>query len=160
MNDYDSTADTLRHSRRVGELMSQMITELVDRSYRHDLSKTETPEKEIFDLVTPRLRELTYGSDEYKASLASMGNALEHHYANNRHHPEWHSEGVAGMTLMDLAEMLADWKAAGERHSDGSMAASLRIQRKRFDLSDQLYSVLANTAKHLGWIDKSEERTG
>lgn len=154
MPDYDSTADTLRHSRRVGELMAQPITELVDRSYRHDLSKTETPEKEIFDLVTPRLRELTYGSDEYRASLADMGPALEHHYANNRHHPEHHKGGVAGMTLMDLVEMLADWKAAGERHSDGSMAASLRVQRERFGLSDQLHSVLVNTAKHLGWYDE------
>jgi hypothetical protein len=33
---YDSTADTLRHSLRVGELMGHPIRELVDRSTQHD----------------------------------------------------------------------------------------------------------------------------
>lgn len=41
---YDSTADTLKHSLRVGTLMGQPIAELVQRSTRHDLSKTEPPE--------------------------------------------------------------------------------------------------------------------
>lgn len=151
MPDYDSTADTLAHSRRVGELMAEAITELIGRSHRHDLSKTLPPEKATFDRVTPRLRSLTYGSADYKASLAEMGDALAHHYTENRHHPEHHADGVAGMTLMDLVEMLADWKTAGERHADGSLARSLRLQRERFDLSDQLHSVLINTAEHLGW---------
>jgi len=44
VTDYDSTAETLRHSLRVGELMGALIRELVDRSVKHDLSKTEDPE--------------------------------------------------------------------------------------------------------------------
>jgi hypothetical protein len=89
VSDYDSTADTLRHSLRVGELMGQPTKELVERSTQHDHSKTADPEKETFDRVTPQLKNLTYGSDEYKAALADMGPALAHHYANNRHHPEF-----------------------------------------------------------------------
>ncbi|HLT97138.1 MAG TPA: hypothetical protein VK070_10165 [Acidimicrobiia bacterium] len=30
MTEYDSTADTLKHSRRVGELIGQAIKELID----------------------------------------------------------------------------------------------------------------------------------
>lgn len=153
MNDqYDSRPDTLRHSLRVGELMAQAIGELVERSQRHDLSKTEPPEVGIFDEYTPKLQHSTYGSDEYKAYLAGMGEGLAHHYAHNRHHPEHFDDGVDGMTLMDLVEMLADWKAATERHDDGDLARSLVIQAERFGISDQLGQILANTARHFGWL--------
>lgn len=151
---YDSTADTLRHSRRVGELMGQPIRELVDRSVKHDLSKTEDPELAVFNEYTPKLRHSTYGSDEYKGFLAAMKVGLDHHYANNRHHPEFHNGGVNGMTLVDLVEMLADWKAATERHADGSLDRSLEIQRGRFGITDQLADILRNTAEHFGWVDR------
>jgi hypothetical protein len=47
--------------------------------------------------------------------------------------------------------MLCDWKAAGERHADGSITKSLEINKKRFGISDQLASILDNTRKELGW---------
>ncbi len=153
MTDYDSTGDTLKHSLRVGALMGQAIKELVDRSVRHDLSKTFPPELGVFNRVTPRLQGLTYGTDEYRAALADMGAGLAHHYAANRHHPEHFADGVFNMTLMDLIEVLADWKAATERHTTGSLAASLDVQRERFGLSDQLAQVLTNTAAWFGWLD-------
>lgn len=152
--DYDSTADTLKHALRVGELMGQPIMELVDRSVRHDRSKTEEPELAIFNEFTPKLRGSTYGSEEYKGYLEAMGEALRHHYKVNRHHPEHFSDGIAGMTLVDLIEMLADWRAATERHADGSLVRSLRIQKDRFGISDQLAAVLWNTARHFRWLDQ------
>lgn len=85
---YDSRADTLLHSLRVGQLMAETIGELAARSVRHDLSKTEPPEREAFDRMTPRLRRLIYGTPEYQESLAELGPALKHHYAHNAHHPE------------------------------------------------------------------------
>jgi hypothetical protein len=149
---YDSTGDTLRHSLRVGELMVQAINELSQRSVAHDLSKTQPPEVGYFNEYTPRLREMEYGSDEYRQCLADMKPALDHHYANNRHHPERFENGVNDMTLVDLIEMLADWKAAGERNKNGSLEKSLVIQKDRFGLSDQLLGVLENTARHFDWL--------
>ena len=154
MSEYDSTADTLKHSLRVGELMGVVVKELVDRSTQHDRSKTEDPELAVFNEFTPKLKTSTYGSEEYRGFLVSMGSGLAHHYANNRHHPEHFVNGINDMTLMDLIEMLSDWKAAGERHDDGSLRRSLDIQRLRFNISDQLWSILRNTAEHLGWIDE------
>jgi hypothetical protein len=55
------------------------------------------------------------------------------------------------MTLIDLMEMLADWKAATERHDDGDLSRSLDIQAERFDISPQLVRILRNTAVALGW---------
>lgn len=150
---YDSTADTLKHSQRVGELMAEVITELFDRSLRHDRSKTEPPELEVFNEYTPKLKHSTYGSDEYKSYLEGMGEGLAHHYANNRHHPEHFQQGVNGMTLVDLVEMLADWKAATERHADGSLKRSLEIQPDRFDIGVQLSQILVNTARHFEWLE-------
>jgi len=148
----DSTLDTLRHSRRVDELLLQLVVSVQQRITRHDASKLEDPEKAIFDEYSPKLKTSTYGSDEYKGFLAEMKVALDHHYANNRHHPEHFEAGVAGMTLVDLIEMLADWKAASERQADGDLAVSLGIQKARFGLSDQLASILENTARDAGWI--------
>jgi Family of unknown function (DUF5662) len=148
---YDSTADTLRHSLRVGELMGMVITELVDRSVKHDLSKTEEPELSVFNEYTPKLQTAAYGSREYREHLKGMGEGLRHHYANNRHHPEFFGRGIDGMTLVDLVEMLADWKAASER-GHGDLATSLPIQQERFGIFDQLAAILRNTAEQYGWV--------
>lgn len=153
MTGYDSTADTLRHSRRVGELVLQVVKELLDRAVQHDLSKTAPPELAVFNEMTPKLATSTYGSYEYGEHLKRMKPALDHHYGSNRHHPErYGAAGVAGMSLVDLVEMLADWKAATERHGDGSLPASLEINRERFGLDPQLAAVLENTARRAGWL--------
>lgn len=155
MTDYDSTADTLQHSRRVAELVAPLAAALVQRGIQHDRSKTEPPEVGVFNEYTPKLKHSTYGSDEYKSFLVGMGEGLAHHYACNRHHPEHFVRGVENMTLVDLLEMLADWKAATERHADGDLARSLQIQKDRFGIGDQLLQVLANTAGFYGWLPYS-----
>jgi hypothetical protein len=124
---------------------------LEDRGFLHDQSKLGPQEKPLFDSVTGKLKGLTYGSEEYKTSLKDLGPALAHHYAHNSHHPEHYPNGVDGMSLLDVIEMLCDWKAAGERHADGSMARSLAINRTRFQISDQLYAILENTVREMGW---------
>ena len=123
---------------------------------RHDQSKLESPEVEMFDEFTPKLRDLTYGSDEYKACTAAMGDALKHHYSVNRHHPEWHERGIRGMNLLDLTEMLADWKAATLRHADGDLERSIRQNAERFGYGDEIENLLMTTAKDLGWVGEPE----
>lgn len=142
---YDSTADTLKHIRRVQELLGKMATDLLRRGEFHDESKLGPEEKPLFDEMTPLLKTLTYGSDEYKASLEKLGAALRHHYAVNSHHPEHFENGVAGMTLLDVVEMLCDWKAASERTKDGDFAKSIEIGIDRFKIEPQLASILRNT---------------
>jgi len=152
---YDSRVETLQHSQRVGELIIEIVEELLLRSTSHDRSKTEPPELEVFNEYTPKLRSTTYGSDEYKDYLAAMGEGLRHHYATNPHHPEYFVNGINGMTLVDLIEMLADWRAATERHMDGDLSNSLKIQKERFKISDQLDEILWNTARYFNWVPKS-----
>lgn len=149
---YDSTADTKDHIDRVASNLAWIRHYLGVRALRHDASKLEDPEKTAFDVLTPRLKGLTYGSDEYRASLRELKPAIEHHYAHNSHHPEHYENGIDGMDLLDLIEMLCDWKAAGERHENGSMKKSLEINQPRFNISPQLQSILVNTVTRLGWL--------
>ncbi len=154
MGSDDGVAATLQHSLRVGQLLAAAIAELADRSVRHDESKTRPPEVEVFAEYGPKLKGSTYGSAQYRQFLVEMRPALDHHYANNRHHPEHFGErGINGMTLVDLLEMLADWRASTERHDDGSLVKSLAIQRDRFGIGEQLLEVLWNTARHFRWLD-------
>lgn len=148
---YDSSADTAAHINRVAELLSAITKRLTQRGVDHDRSKLEPLEKDIFDKVTPKLKGLTYGSEEYRESLRELGPALEHHYKANSHHPEHYVAGIDGMNLLDVIEMLCDWKAAGERHADGNIQKSLKINQERFHISSQLQSILRNTVTNLGW---------
>jgi predicted alpha/beta superfamily hydrolase len=149
---YDSTADTIAHITRVQQLLEDAIQNLKTRQQTHDLSKLKDPEKTVFDEMTPKLKHSTYGSDEYRSFLDQMKPALDHHYAHNPHHPEHYPDGISGMSLLDLIEMLCDWKAAGERHANGSITNSLNINQTRFKIEHQLQSVLTNTAKEFNWI--------
>jgi hypothetical protein len=146
---YDSTKDTKAHIARVGTLLHKFAQGLHYRAITHDASKLKEPEKSAFDAATPTLAGTTYGSDEYYTALAKLKPALEHHYANNSHHPEHYKDGVAGMDLYDLVEMFLDWKAASERHDDGDIWLSIEKNEERFDLSPQLKSILINTANEM-----------
>ena len=149
---YDSKEDTENHINRVRELICDCRENLSSRGLDHDSSKLETPEKEIFDEMTPKLKTSTYGSEEYKSLLASMKPALDHHYSVNFHHPEHHPDGINAMSLLDILEMLCDWKAAGERHANGSIERSLTVNRERFKIDDQLFRILENTGRELKWM--------
>lgn len=149
---YDSRGDTYEHSLRVGQFMAGMLAEGMRRAVTHDLSKGQDPELSVFNEYTPKLADDPYGSDQYKQNLAEMAPALEHHYAHNPHHPEFHEHGISGMTLVDLMEMLADWRASTERNPAGDLVKSFRINAKRFGMTPQLVNVLTSTAIHFGWI--------
>ena len=57
------------------------------------------------------------------------------------------------MNLIDMLEMICDWKAASERHADGDILKSIEINQKRFGYSDDLKNILINTAIFLKWIE-------
>jgi hypothetical protein len=131
--------------------------ELYSRAEEHDTSKTEPPEVAFFDEYTPKLNGLTYGSAAYRQCLSEMKPAIIHHYQANRHHPEHFSNGISGMNLIDLIEMLCDWLAATKRHADGDIFKSIEINAQRFGYDTVLASLLRNTAQALGEEEKRTE---
>lgn len=141
---------TLRHIEAVRNYLNLCIRELLHRAERHDQSKLESPEREMFDEWTAKLRPVTYGSPEYAAMRLELKPTLDHHYANNRHHPEHFKNGIQDMNLIDILEMLMDWKASSMRHNDGNILKSIEINQERFGFSLELRQIMENTAK---WVD-------
>ncbi|GAK51351.1 hypothetical protein U14_02594 [Candidatus Moduliflexus flocculans] len=150
--------ETLRHIMLVRNLLDNIIVELLKRAEGHDQSKLEEPELSTFAEYTSKLAQCTFGSDEYTQFIAEMKPALDHHYAANRHHPEHFRDEVDAasgqspvdrMNLVDLIEMLCDWKASTMRHRDGDIMKSIAVSRERFLLSDQVVNILKNTVSIL-----------
>lgn len=141
----DSTIATFQHIDCVFMNLRKFSDELLSRGHLHDRSKLLPPEKSDFDKYTPNLKKMKYDSPEYRKSRKNMKNCLEHHYANNDHHPE-HFMTVSDMNLFQLVEMFCDWCASVKRNKDGNIYQSLDVNRKRFKLSKQLYCIMKNTA--------------
>ena len=148
---HDSMAETQKHKDRVRTFIYEITDILEQRGVVHDDSKFCAPEKEILDEWTPKLRGVTYGSDEYREMPAQMKPMVEHHHKHNRHHPEYYKNGVDGMDLIDVIEMFCDWKAATKRHDDGDIRKSIEINQKRHRLSGQLAQIFLNTVENLKW---------
>lgn len=149
----DSRPDTRDHIGKVKARLAEIRSALGLRGRAHDRSKLDEPERSILDARGDALAGLEYGTPAYAAALATvdMRPFLDHHYAANAHHPEHWPSGIRDMSLLDIVEMLADWKAASERTRQGSIAASLAHNRERFGIGDQLAAVLENTVRELGW---------
>jgi hypothetical protein len=149
MTKAECIVETHKHIENVRKFTKVVTDKLTARAIEHDRLKCESPELEIFTEYTPKLAKSTYGSEEYNSFLKEMNVALQHHYANYRHHPEHFERGINDMTLIDIVEMLCDWKAATLRHNDGNLLKSIEINAKRFGISEQLTQILLNTAKLL-----------
>lgn len=156
--EYDSRPETQAHIDRVRHFINLAIDNLAARAERHDASKLVSPEVEAFDIATPKLAGLEYGSEEYKESLRELGPALAHHFSENDHHPEHSPRGVQAMSLMALLEMLCDWRAASERVKQRAddpekvktFESGLQFNQERFGYSGDLDEILRNTARELG----------
>lgn len=147
---YDSEEDTREHIKQVAIRLENVGYLLKRRGEDHDLSKLGPVEKPIFDEVTPKLKNLEYGTEEYRASLREMGPALQHHYENNSHHPEHYEDGINGMDLLDLIEMYCDWCAAALRTKNADNAKGLEINIDRFEITGPLSHILRNTLERHG----------
>jgi hypothetical protein len=151
---YDSWKDTLEHIQNVQLKIHVVVQDLLNRAIIHDASKLQPPEKEVYDKYTPELAVLEYGTDAYRETLRKMKVGIDHHYSVSRHHPEFFADGINGMNLLDLIELMCDWKAAGERHKlhPGDIFKSIEINAERFHMDDQLKQILLNTATYL-WYE-------
>lgn len=143
---------THAHIARVATLIGEIRSHLATRGVYHDQSKFDPieagPLQEMQDLIE-REGQAAYGTEEYARRTALLGPMLKHHYACNPHHPEFFANGVAGMNLIDVVEMLCDWKAASERGQES--AINLRYSIEKYKIDPMLASILMNTCEFMGW---------
>lgn len=162
--------DTRRHIEEVRKGMLAVVANLHRREYQHDLSKLREPELSAFDKIAQERTGVAYGSPEYFAMMASVQPAINHHYAENDHHPEHYAltasgevnedevkQGVAvgRMSLTAILEMCCDWYAAAHRQGEFSaekFADELEYTFKRFAIGEQLANIIRETYRELKWI--------
>lgn len=139
--------DTLDHKTKIGTLMLDISRDIMQRALVHDNSKlldpTECEGFSNYDLST-----VPFNSPEFNEMKKKMEPAIDHHVTTNRHHMEYHGCDVTNVTLVDLLEMLCDWRAAGMRRSDSSIERSIETMGDRYNLSEDLRKILKNTAEH------------
>ena len=155
----DSAPDTLDHIGKVGANLAQVVAELSRRIGLHDASKLLPPEKATYDRVRPLLDAAEYGSDDYHAATKLLGPAFEHHCEVNRHHPEHFDNGVNGMTLIDVVEMLCDWHGAAQRRPNGHVSGGLQHNIEKYGIDPQLASIIQNTVEAL-WPESERADRG
>ena len=152
---YDSRASSMMHIGQVRlYLRNDVVSNFLLRAEVHDKSSLEDPEKSFYDKWRPILSSMQYNSPEYLEAIEQLRPAIQHHYDNNSHHPEHYPNGIDGMSLFDVMEMLIDWKAAIDRKgSDAKVLTNFEETCKRFSISPQLASVIKNTVAELGWLE-------
>jgi hypothetical protein len=159
--------ETRKHQQLVSRYINIFAQELLKRANCHDKSKLENPERKQFVEYTEKLKDMEYGSEEYKKCMEEMKETLKHHYSLNKHHPEyWEINGwafetlydpIRAMDLADIAEMICDWLAACKRHKNGSIYDSIEKNKERFGINDQLCYILNQTANMLECRLKKEK---
>jgi len=134
-----------KHQARVKAIINVIIAELGIRAETHDASKLQEPEISKWREYIPTLSKFKYGTEEYKKASKDMGDVIGVHQKANRHHPEFYKDGIKGMSLVDLVELICDWKAASERTNGGDIKQSVEDNQKRFGYSDDVKALLLNT---------------
>lgn len=145
--------ETLEHNITVQKNLGKLSSSLEARSTTHDASKLSLDEFEGFVGVKLIARKFPYGSKQYEESLKD-NKAIELHFSRNPHHPEHYPNGMADMSLLDIIEMVCDWKATNEvrlrkQATEISWEDSLGVQRKRFDLTDSQMWLIRLIAKEI-----------
>lgn len=142
--------DAIDHIRKVQTYLMQLVIELHSRALLHDSSKLMPLELDGYAGLSDAVRGLKYGTEEYRAAFEPFKPIIQHHYEANDHHPEHFQGGISEMNLLQLVEMIADWKAASTRNSK-TLAETLDASFKRFGIDDQLAAIIRNTVASLEW---------
>jgi len=144
--------DVLTHKRQVAQLLQRMANELLERAIVHDDSKFSVEEFDAYARAYPLFQVVPYQSAEYQALLHSIQPAIQHHYQSNRHHPEHFTDGITGMNLLDMIEMVCDWYVAS--HKAGRVPDDgVTRNQERFHIGEQLFAILKNTVNAFDTVE-------
>ena len=153
-NDFDFLCDTILHVSEVKEHLEEFVGELKKRGHAHDRTKFQQLEFDAFVSTREKFKKANYGSKEYKECTDAIKPAVDHHYQNNRHHTGYHKNGINDMTLIDVVEMICDWRAAARRSPDKTFKDTLEYAYKKYGVEPQLVKLLNNTFNALGWLNE------
>lgn len=135
----------VNHKGKVSSNMLTIANKLIERAIEHDNSKLSKEEYESFT----KFDNTSYKSyKEYEKGLEELDDAFQHHYDNNSHHPEHHFNGVDDMSVLDLIEMVCDWKAVAEYYGV-PLEQQMELNIERYGVSVEREKLLKSIMKEL-----------
>ena len=155
-------ADIMRkfhnHPFNVGKLLMKINNEIMKRIIYHDHSKySENELKEHIDADEDyeRRGRPKFGTDERK-DYDKANPVIASHRKKERHHPEYHENGIEDMNLVDLMEMLCDWC---ERTPNSIERLENTFEENCYNhkISSQVRRILENTVKDFELHDSVKE---
>jgi len=136
--------DILKHKEKVKRRLLFLSEELRKRAECHDNSKLRDPEIKYL-IEMDKEPKYEYNTPEYFNKMKRWQKFFNHHYDNNRHHPDHFRNGILDMTLTDICEYLVDIISYyDEMHVHDAMD-TVEKQQGRFGLDNQLSQILVNT---------------
>lgn len=139
------------HQDAVMATMSRLGSQVLCRGTCHDHSKLHEEEYQGFVDLFAADSDMDVRSKEYQDIVTdAKTSCIQAHYKNNRHHPEHHAN-IEDMTLLDLIEMVCDWKAtsSSKRHKR-SFEENLTHLKKQKGLTERQCYVIDLIVT---WID-------
>lgn len=147
MTQYEKS---IKHIDLVRHHMISCVHNLHARIMAHDASKLIDPERSAREESYSLLEGIPFGTDEYFSVLhTKLGPIAQHHYQHNAHHPEHYQNGVLGMTLFDLVEMLCDLRAKCDEKN--LQVIDLDTNRRIYNIPTPVYEILLNTVKEMNF---------
>lgn len=137
----------VQHRYYVHFFVTKLIEELLLRANLHDISKLTSEEfdgfaKSIYYLKGP------WGQEARPPEiLKRLKQSLVTHYAYNDHHPEYFQNGMKDMDLIQMLELIVDWRAAMIGQGNHDIEETLRVGQERFKYPDYVKDILRNTFK-------------
>lgn len=125
--------------------ITSIIYELSKRMINHDNSKIEyLPEFNLYKDVVYKLNGLEHGTKEHTEAKKQLDQGFEIHCINNRHHPEhFNSEGICGMNIYDIIEMILDWCSAAVCRGFKFKLSSIYRRIESHSFSKELCDILS-----------------
>jgi len=146
----------IAHRAHVAARLGQIIARLRERAELHDLTKIQPEEFDVFVETHEEFAKARFGTPEYAAVEEKGRKAVQHHYKHNPHHVKHHENGWEDMNLIDLLEMLADWKAASRRNPGKWWGERFSKALDRGHFPEPVRKLLRNTVLDLGWAFDEE----
>ena len=129
---------------------------ITTRGYDHDSSKVSDEEYKYFKMANSINRNQFKTYKEYLDYVKpTLDKGLKHHYEYNRHHPEHFDNGVDDMTLIDIIEMIIDWKVSIEQNGK-KLEDEIGYNFDKYNISDQLKKIIMNTFEYINEYEKEE----
>ena len=130
------------HIAEFQQAIDTLTEKLKQRAKAHDASKLKEPELTQYTEAEEKLENFKPGSKSYLTFARKEDIILSKHYSKNPHHVEHFKNGFNDMTILDLVDVLTDWRLDC---GDEDWNKFVDDRKDYYKMSDQLVDIFKNS---------------